>query len=201
MRVQWPLPFGNAPDKWYFGALVTLELVSPASRGAEAGGARDSDVRSKDGVELRVNYATSVNQVRQKTQVVVKQNLEAIGFAVELISVDAGIHFDTGPGNDQNIYKFYWDLEMYQSVPTNPTPIPYMEGWYAGPDGSNIAQASNEWTGGNTNRYNNPEYDTLLNQARTETDPELLADLFIQMSDNASIPLCGWAPRSAWSTP
>ncbi len=160
----------------------------------EAGWTRDGDVRSKDGVELSVRYATSVNQVRQKTQAFVKQNLEAIGFKVELISVDAAIYFDTGPGNEQNIYKFYWDLEMYQSVPTNPTPLNYMEAWYAGPDGSNIAQASNEWTEDNTSRYRNPEYDALLEQARTETDPETLANLFIQMNDiliadHASIPL------------
>jgi peptide/nickel transport system substrate-binding protein len=160
----------------------------------EAGWTRDGDVRSKDGVELSVRYATSVNQVRQKTQAVVKENLEAIGFKVELIQVDAGIYFDTGPGNDQNIYKFYWDLEMYQSVPTNPTPINYMEAWYAGAEGENIAQASNEWAEDNTSRYNNPEYDALLDQARTQTDPELLADLFIQMNDiligdHASIPL------------
>ncbi len=160
----------------------------------EAGWTRDGDVRSKDGVELSVRYATSVNQVRQKTQAVVKQNLEAIGFKVELISVDAAIYFDTGPGNEQNIYKFYWDLEMYQSVPTNPTPLNYMEAWYAGPEGSNIAQASNEWTEDNTSRYRNPEYDVLLEQARTETDPETLANLFIQMNDiliadHASIPL------------
>jgi peptide/nickel transport system substrate-binding protein len=160
----------------------------------EAGWAMDGNVRAKDGVKLSVQYATSVNQVRQKTQAVVKQNLEAIGFQVELVSVDAGIYFDTGPGNDQNIYKFYWDLEMYQSVPTNPTPLSYMEGWYAGPDGSNIAQASNEWAQSNTLRYNNPDYDALLEQARTETDPEALANLFIQMNDivindHASIPL------------
>jgi peptide/nickel transport system substrate-binding protein len=160
----------------------------------EAGWTLDGNVRQKDGVELSVRYATSINQVRQKTQAVVKSNLEAVGFQVELISVDAGIYFDTAPGNEQNIYKFYWDLEMFQSVPTNPTPITYMENWYAGPDNSNVSQASNQWTGGNTMRYVNPEYDALLDQARTETDPEALADLFIQMndmvvSDFVSVPL------------
>lgn len=149
----------------------------------EAGWVLDGNVRKKDGVELSVNYATSINQVRQKTQAVVKKNLEDIGVKVELVSVDAGIYFDTAPGNEQNIYKFYWDMEMFQSVPTNPTPITYMENWWAGPDGSNISQASNQWTGGNTMRYNNPDYDALLDQARTETDPEALADLFIQMND------------------
>ncbi len=163
------------------------EVVYDPERAAqildEAGWVLDGNVRAKDGVKLSVKYATSVNQVRQKTQAVVKDNLEAVGFQVELISVDAGIYFDTGPGNDQNIYKFYWDMEMFQSVPTNPTPITYMENWYAGPDNSNVSQASNEWTGGNTMRYVNPEYDALLDQARTETDPEALADLFIQMND------------------
>jgi peptide/nickel transport system substrate-binding protein len=149
----------------------------------EAGWTRDGDVRKKDGIELSVKYATSVNQVRQKTQAVVKQNLEDIGFKVELISVDAGIYFDTAPGNDQNIYKFYWDLDMYQQVPTNPTPLSYMESWYAGPNGENICQASNQWSGNNYSRYQNPEFDALHEQARTETDPELLADLFIQMND------------------
>jgi peptide/nickel transport system substrate-binding protein len=149
----------------------------------DAGWVMDGDVRKKDGVELSVRYATSINQVRQKTQAVVKSNLEAIGVKVELISVDAGIYFDTAPGNEQNIYKFYWDMEMFQSVPTNPTPITYMENWWAGPDGSNISQASNQWTGSNTMRYNNPDFDALLDQARTETDPEALADLFIQMND------------------
>lgn len=163
------------------------EVVYDPERAAqlldEAGWVLDGNVRAKDGVKLSLKYATSVNQVRQKTQAVVKDNLEAVGFQVELISVDSGIYFDTAPGNEQNIYKFYWDLEMFQSVPTNPTPITYMENWYAGPDNSNVSQASNEWTGGNTMRYVNADYDALLDQARTETDPELLADLFIQMND------------------
>ncbi len=160
----------------------------------EAGWARDGDIRAKDGVELSIRYATSNNQVRQKTQAVVKQNLEAIGFSVELIGVEAGTYFDSAAGNDQNISHFYWDLEMYQQVPTNPTPLNYMETWYAGENGENIAQASNGWTEDNTSRYNNPEYDALLDQARTETDPEALANLFIQMNDliiadRATVPL------------
>jgi peptide/nickel transport system substrate-binding protein len=139
--------------------------------------------RSKDGVELKVTYATSVNQVRQKTQQVVKSNLEEIGIEVTLEQVDAGIYFDSAAGNEQNISHFYWDFDMYQSVPSNPTPISYMEAWYAGPDNENVAQASNQWQGQNYSRWVNPEYDELLDAARVEPDPEKLADLFIQMND------------------
>jgi peptide/nickel transport system substrate-binding protein len=141
------------------------------------------DTRAKDGVELSVTYATSVNQVRQKTQQVVKANLEAIGVEVTLEQIDAGIYFDSAAGNEQNISHFYWDFSMYQSVPSNPTPISYMEGWYAGKDNANVAQKSNQWQGQNYNRYVNPEFDALLDQARVEPDPEKLADLFIQMND------------------
>ena len=49
----------------------------------EAGWALDGDFRAKDGVTMKVAYATTVNQVRQKTQAIVKQGLEAIGVEVE----------------------------------------------------------------------------------------------------------------------
>jgi peptide/nickel transport system substrate-binding protein len=58
-----------------------------------------------------------------------------------------------------------------------------MESWYAGKDGANIAQKSNQWQGQNYIRYNNPEYDKRYEQAKTEVDAEKLAQLFIEMND------------------
>ena len=162
----------------------------------EAGWVRDGDdgPRSKDGVTLEVVYATSVNPVRQKTQAVVKANLEAIGFVVNLEQIDAGIYFDGAAGNDQNINHFYWDMNMYQSVPSTPRPLSFFSAWVTGPDGENIAQASNQWNGQNQSRYQNPEFDPVWEAAQTETDPEALADLFVEMNDivildNAILPL------------
>ncbi|MCO5215755.1 MAG: peptide ABC transporter substrate-binding protein [Thermomicrobiales bacterium] len=140
-------------------------------------------IRAKDGVELKIVYATSVNAVRQKTQAVVKANLEEVGFQVSLEQIDAGIYFDGSAGNDQNINHFYWDFCMYQSVPSTPRPLSFFEAWYTGPDGENIAQASNEWNGSNNSRYQNPDFDVIWEAARVETDPEALADLFIEMND------------------
>jgi peptide/nickel transport system substrate-binding protein len=149
----------------------------------DAGWVMEGDVRAKDGVELRIVYATSVNAVRQKTQAVIKSNLEAIGIAVQLEQVDAGIYFDASPGTEQNIYHFYWDVNMYQSVPTSTRPIAYMEAWYAGEDNSNFAQEANQWNAENTQRWANEEFDAAYEQALTEPDPEVLADLFIKMND------------------
>lgn len=142
-----------------------------------------SGVREKDGVELKVVYATSINSVRNKTQAVVKDSWESIGFKVELEAVDAGLYFDSSPGADQSIYHFYWDVDMYQSVPSTPRPLSFFGAWYSGTDRDNIAQKSNGWNGDNNQRYYNPELDELYRATAVETDPEQLADNFIGMND------------------
>lgn len=149
----------------------------------EAGWVMDGDVRKKDGVELKLTYATSINPVRQKTQAIIKQSLEQMGFKVELRQVDSGVYFDGSPGNEQNINHFYNDLQMYTNNATTPIPLAYMIGWYAGPGGENIAQKSNSWNGQNYQRYNNPAYDEIYDAVRLETDIEKAAEMFIQLND------------------
>src|SRR5699024_2791119 len=106
-----------------------------------------------------------------------------IGIDVKLEEVDAGIYFDGGAGTEQNINHFYWDMDMYQSVPSSPRPLSFMDQWYTGPNGENIAQKSNGWNGQNNCRWQNEDYDKLFEQAQTESDPDTFADLFIQMND------------------
>ncbi len=172
------IPALESPNtSWEFNTERGNEILE------QAGWTRNGDVREKDGVQLKITYATSINPVRQKTQAVVKQGLEEMGFQVQLQQVDSGIFFDGSPGNTQNIGHFYTDIQMYTNNPSTPTPVSYMLGWYAGPDGRNIAQASNQWNGQNNIRYNNPEYDRLFDEVRLETDLERAAQLFIQMND------------------
>jgi peptide/nickel transport system substrate-binding protein len=147
----------------------------------EAGWTMQGNVRSKDGVNLSITYVTSINTVRQKTQAIIKQALEQIGFQVELRQVDAGVFFDGSPGNEQNIGHFYNDIQMYTNNSTTPIPTAYMISWYGGDD--NIAQKSNSWNGQNYGRYNNDEYNKLFEQVRLETDLEKAAEMFIQLND------------------
>ncbi|MGH2616668.1 MAG: peptide ABC transporter substrate-binding protein, partial [Thermomicrobiales bacterium] len=149
----------------------------------EAGWVMEGDIRAKDGVELSVTYSTSINPVRQKTQAILKQAMEELGFRVELKQVDAAVYFDGSPGNDQNINHFYNDLQMYTNNATTPIPVAYMIGWYAGPEQENIAQESNQWNGQNYSRYQSAEYDELFEQVRLETDIARAAELFIQLND------------------
>ncbi len=151
----------------------------------EAGWTMNGSVRSKDGVDASITYVTTINPVRQKTQAIIKQGLEKLGFQVELRQVDAAVFFDGSPGNEQNINHFYNDLQMYTNNSTTPIPIAYMIGWYAGADGENVAQKENDWNGQNTSRFANADYDELFDQVRLETDIAKAAELFIQLNDIA----------------
>ena len=170
-----------------------------------AGWVLDGGVRTKDGVEISLRYVSTTNQVRQKMQAAIKQNLEAIGARVQIENIDGAVYFDSAAGNDQNTGHFYYDMNMHQTGAGAPTPISFMENWYAGPNGENVAQAENDWSGQNTQRYSNAEYDALIEQMRTETDPEVLTDLFIQandilVNDVAVIPLVQVAEKAAAAT-
>lgn len=149
----------------------------------EAGWVLDGDLRSKDGVELKLSLTSSVSSVRQKVQAVLKASLESIGFEIEIIAVDSSIYLDSSLGNDQNVGHFYWDMQIYTASPNSPRPLSLMQEAYAGPDNTNVAQESNGWRGRNRNRWVNAEFDAAWEAAQTETDPEALADLFILMND------------------
>lgn len=171
----------------------------------DAGWELDGNVRKKDGVELSARFMTTTNQIRQKIQAVVKQNLEDLGFKISIENIDGAIYFDSSAGNDQNTLHFYYDMIMHQTGAGAPTPISFMESWYAGPDGENISQKENSWSGVNIQRYQNPEYDEIFEAIRTETDPVVLTDLFIQLNDiliedGAVIPLVQVAEKSAAAT-
>ena len=169
--------FASPNTSWTFDTAAANALLD------EAGWALDGDVRAKDGVRLEGVFATSVNPVRQKTQSIVKANWEQIGVAVSLEQVDAGIYFDSAEGNDQNINHMYWDMNMYTNNCTSSVPIAYMEDWYAGPDGNNIAQESNGWTGTNRQRWVNADYDAAFEALQKATSLEEASEHLIAMND------------------
>jgi peptide/nickel transport system substrate-binding protein len=125
---------------------------------------------------------TSQNEVRQKTQAVLKADWEKLGAQIQLLEIEAGVFFDTAAGNDQNFYHMYWDISEYAWSPAGPYPLSYMLRWVSH-DGANIPQRENGWAEVNESRYNNPEYDALYDQAAQETDPAAANALFIAMND------------------
>jgi peptide/nickel transport system substrate-binding protein len=163
---------------WEFNMEKAAQLLD------EAGWVLNGDVREKDGVPLSIKYVTTTAEVRKRVQAVVKDSLVELGFAVELVQVDGGVFFDGAAGNDQNFTHFYSDMQEYTDGATSAFPINYMKYWYAGPDGENIAQASNGYTGTNKTRYSNAEYDALYDQLASAATQEEAIQLFIELNDH-----------------
>ena len=140
---------------------------------------------------MKITYSTTVNAVRQKTQLVIKDGFNKAGIEVELKSADAGVFFAPGSGgNPDSASLFYNDIEMYTNGNTSPDPFSYMEGLTT----VQIAQKANQWSGSNYMRWSNKDYDAVIEQLKTELDEKKRIDLFIkandiEVNDFAEIPL------------
>jgi peptide/nickel transport system substrate-binding protein len=120
-------------------------------------------VRAKGGVKLEITYQTSTNAVRQRTQDIVKADLEKIGFRVNLRNSPASTFFTNTAPDGAN--KFYADLEEFASG-QEPDPLSTLLGYTC----ENRAGKDNNWNKPNYSRYCNPEYDRQVNIVKTELD-------------------------------
>lgn len=133
-------------------------------------------VRAKGGVKLKIVYQTTINTVRQKTQDLLKKNWEAAGFAVEIKSVPADVFFTNTSPDGAN--HFWADVQMFADNST-PDFTNYLSDWTS----KHVASKTNGWSTPNYSRYQNPEFDAIVEALRKETDPAKRAGLFIQAND------------------
>jgi peptide/nickel transport system substrate-binding protein len=143
----------------------------------------DSDgdgIRDKDGMPLRLVFQTSVNDVRQQTQEIVRSALAAIGVEIEPKIIDASIFFGPVTDNTSTTFRhFYADLQMFSWANNNPEPDDYLRQWLC----AEAAQKANGWAAANAARYCNPAYDALYERASSELDPNQRRALLIAMND------------------
>ncbi len=145
-------------------------------------------------------YQTTINTVRQKTQEIIKQAMESVGFKVQLKSIDSAVYFSTDQGSPDTSGKFNADLEMH----TNGSDL-YPATWFERYRTDQIAQKENGWAGSNYFRYSNPEYDKMHDQCRVEMDPDKQITLFQAMmklvteTDAVEVPLVNRTGLSAMS--
>ncbi len=166
-----PQSYNSPNTKWEFNIAAAEKLLE------DAGYKKQGQYRAKGDVKLAVLFQTSINAVRQKHQQIIKDAFEKAGIQVELKTVDAAVYFSSDAGNPDTSQHFYADLEMLTSAP-NIDPWTFMETYSA-----DIAQKENNWQGSNASRWNNKEYQTLLDQSRTELDVAKRTQMFIKMND------------------
>lgn len=156
----------------------------------DAGWVLNGSVREKDGVQLIVNFQTSINPLRQGEQAIIKANLAEIGITVNVKAIDAGVFFGGDPGNPDTLGKHYTDMQMYTNGPTDTDPFSYLSAWQC----SEVAAAANNWNGNGDGRFCDPAYDELFAQFAAEFDLAKRAELAIALNDylienNVIIPL------------
>ena len=191
------VPSNNLTGIEYYDSPNTTWEFSPEKAAQvleDAGWTLDGETRSKDGVELSLDLIASVNPVRQKTQAIIQQNLKNIGIRLEIPQVDSTVFFDSTAGNDQSLYKMYFDIGLWSSGPNTKIPVTWMSNWYAGEDDANISQKENNWQGYNVQRWRNADFDAAfeaLRSASTEDEAQqLLWELNdLTINDYAVIPL------------
>ncbi len=135
--------------------------------------------REYNGHELRVQYQTSTNAVRQNTQALIKQWWSEIGIDTELRNIDAAVYFGGDPGSPDTFQKFYSDVEMYTTGSSSPD----MEGYLGNFRCGQAPTPDNNWTGSNTPRFCNAEYDALLDELSATAGEAARAALFLQLND------------------
>jgi peptide/nickel transport system substrate-binding protein len=138
--------------------------------------------RGKDGQAVKLVLQSSINLVRQKTQELLKQAFDQIGIPTEVQAIDAGVFFAPDPDDPDTAAHFYADLQLY-AAGSSVYPLEYLAAFASVDPQRDIAQRANSWTGPNTSRWVNAEFNQLYVQAQIERDPERQIELFIAMND------------------
>jgi len=155
-----------------------FDLAAANAELDQAGWIKGADgVRAKGGVKLAILFQTNVNARRENTQLILEKDWESVGFQVELRSEPFSTFFlSSSPGGAN---RFWADAQMYADG-GDPDPTAYLAGsWTTG----QIASKGNNWLLGNRGRYSNKDFDALVTQLRTETDPAKRADIARQAND------------------
>jgi peptide/nickel transport system substrate-binding protein len=169
-----PAQYVSKKTSWEFNIQKAVDLLE--ANGWKPG---PDGIRQKDGNKLSWLFQTSINQPRQETQEIVKQACKKAGIDLRLKAILASVYFSSDVGNDDTYPKFYADLQMYTTNPTDPDPGFWMQQFLS----TQAAQKSNKWQGRNITRWQNAEYDKIYAETTTELDPMKRAAMFIQLND------------------
>ena len=136
--------------------------IEGAKRLLDESGVVDSDgdgVREHEGVPLRIVYQTSTNEVRQETQILVREWWRQIGIEAELVEHDASVFFGGNPVTNaaETYRRFFADVQMY-TTGSGIDPLEYLSGLQC----DHIQTRDNNWADSNVARSCNAGYDDLF---------------------------------------
>lgn len=175
----WPSPTAQSSTN---NDECLVRNVDLANQILDDAGIVDSDgdgVREREGVPLKILYQTSTNAVRQTTQEQIKGWWAEIGVETELKDIDPSVFFGGDPDSPDTVGRFYADVQMYANRANGPDPEGYLGSWVT----SQIARASNSFSGSNIPRFQSDEYDRLHAELRSTIDTDRRNELTIELND------------------
>ena len=157
--------------------------IEGAVRLLDESGVLDTDgdgIREHGGVPLRVVFQTSTNDIRQRTQAMVRGWWKSIGIETELIDHDAAVFFGGDPATDggRTLVRFFADVQMYTTGP-GIDPQRHLFSRTCG----EIPERGGNWGGGNVARACNPEFDELAERLSHTPVGADRAALVMRMND------------------
>jgi peptide/nickel transport system substrate-binding protein len=173
-----------------FDKTAAMKLLDEAGWKAGADG-----IREKDGVKLKLKYATNTRQLRKDAQLVVQKQLKDVGIDVELINYPNQQFLATfekeGP-----IARGKFDVAQWSASPAFPDPDTTRF------KSSQIGTKENNFVGANWSHIRNADLDKLFDEQQKTVDAAARVKLFNQitkiMDENVYwLPL--WQDPDIWS--
>ena len=160
-----------------------IQDIAGANALLNAHGVVDHDgdgIRDYQDIPLHITFQTSANAVRETTYNLLQGWWQQIGISTDLIQHDASIFFGGDPvlQKGQTYVRFFADAQMFAKL-TGIDPEQSLSDRLC----STIPESGNRWTGGNTSRACNENYDALFEQLRTKPIGSQRQQLVKQLND------------------
>jgi peptide/nickel transport system substrate-binding protein len=152
-------------------------------------------IREKDGVKLKLRYATNSRDVRKDAQLIIQKQLKDVGIDVELINYP-NQQFLASYEKEGPIARGQFDVAQWSASPNYPDPNTNRF------KSSQIGTKENNYAGSNWSHLNDPDLDKLFADQEKATDAAARVKIFNQISKLIAdkvywLPL--WQDPDIWS--
>lgn len=139
---------------------------------------------------LRFSFATSTNSTRQQVQEIVARDWARIGVSVDQRVVDSEEFFDRTCETLNCLWRFPAAIQMFTNGTDTPDAAGYLDTWTS----TNIPSSANGWSGDNVPRFNDADFDALVDELQNSPNPSTASNIAIRdaselLSSTAVIPL------------
>lgn len=126
------------------------------------------DGKGPDGQPLKIQISINTGRGHEGPAQIIQQNLKDIGIDATINGMEWGAYLDAGAKGQLDFFRLGW-IADYPIMDNFLYPLFYSK---------IIPTEANGWTGDNRSRFNDPEFDKLVDKARKELDKDKRIELY-----------------------